>query len=191
MTEVVTFSQPMDTSFTTSSSFSLYGNYNNIYYAAASFSWDPTGTILTINYDDLPNDTYTLTLYASGFENVVGIPLASNYVANFSVALGTASFTGQFTPVNPLGSLIYTATEDPVLVTPTDIDYLTVSPQRGRNADIDRYADHPEPAAGDHGARPERQRGRVRIGSRPRRGCRHRDRPGRHDGNLHDRRLRM
>ncbi len=94
MTEVVTFSQPMDTSFTTSSSFNLYGNYNNVNYAAASFSWDPTGTILTINYDNLPNDMYTLTLYASGFENAVGIPLASNYVANFSVALGTASFTG-------------------------------------------------------------------------------------------------
>ena len=94
VTEVVTFSQPMNTSFTTSSSFNLFGNFNNVNYAAASFSWDPTGTILTINYDNLPNDTYTLTLYASGFENVVGIPLASDYVANFSVALGTASFDG-------------------------------------------------------------------------------------------------
>ncbi len=121
----------MNTSFTTSSSFNLYGNYLNVSYAAASFSWDPTGTILTINYDNLPNDAYTLTLYASGFENTVGIPLASNYVANFSVALGTASFTGTFTPVDPLGSLIYTGTEDPVLVTPTDIDYLTVSLNAG------------------------------------------------------------
>ena len=131
VTEVVTFSQPMDTSFTTSSSFSLYGNYLNVYYAAASFSWDPTDTILTINYDDLPNDTYTLTLYASGFENSVGIPLASNYVANFSVALGTAAFTTPFTPVNPLGDLIYTSTDDPVLVTSTDIDYLTLSLNAG------------------------------------------------------------
>ena len=76
-------------------------------YAAASFSWDPTGTILTINYDNLPNDVYTLTLFASGFENIVGIPLASDYVANFSVALGTAAFTTPFTPVAPLGDLIY------------------------------------------------------------------------------------
>ncbi len=92
VTEVVTFSQPMDTSFTTASSFELMGNYRNVQYAAASFSWDPTGTILTINYANLPDDTYTLTLFASGFENVVGIPLASNYVANFAVTLGTAAF---------------------------------------------------------------------------------------------------
>ena len=30
VTEVVTFSQPMDTSFTTASSFNLYGNYRNV-----------------------------------------------------------------------------------------------------------------------------------------------------------------
>ena len=131
VTEVVTFSQPMDTSFTTSSSFSLEGNFLNVSYAAASFSWDPTGTILTITYDNLPNDTYTLTLFASGFENLVGIPLASNYVANFSVALGTAAFTTPFTPVKPLGDLIYTSTDDPVLVTPTDVDFLTVSLNAG------------------------------------------------------------
>ena len=131
VTEVVTFSQPMDTAFTTSSSFSLYGNYLGVYYAAASYSWDPTDTILTINYDGLPNDTYSLTLYASGFENQVGIPLASNYVANFSVALGTAAFTTPFTPVKPLGDLIYTSTDDPILVTPTDVDYLTLSLNAG------------------------------------------------------------
>ena len=44
VTEVVTFSQPMDTAFTTASSFDLFGNYRNVHYAAASFSWDPTGT---------------------------------------------------------------------------------------------------------------------------------------------------
>ena len=127
MTEVVTFSQPMDTSFTTASSFNLYGNFRNVHYAAASFSWDPTGTILTINYDNLPDDTYTLTLFASGFQNLVGIPLASNYVANFAVALGTAAFTTPFTPVKPLGDLIYTSTDTHVLATPTDVDYLTLA----------------------------------------------------------------
>jgi len=89
LTEVVTFSQPMNPTFTTASSFDLLGNYRNVQYAAASFSWDPTDTILTINYTNLPGDTYTLTLYASGFQNSVGIPLGSNHVANFAVALGT------------------------------------------------------------------------------------------------------
>ena len=62
---------------------------------------------------------------------MVGIPLASNYVANFSVALGTAAFTTPFTPVKPLGDLIYTSTDDPVLVTPTDVDFLTLSLNAG------------------------------------------------------------
>ena len=106
VTEVVTFNQPMNTSFTTQSSFSLEGNFLNVSYAAASFSWDPTGTILTINYDNRPNDTYSLTLFASGFENLVGIPLADNYVANFAVRAGNARpFPTPFTPVKPLGDL--------------------------------------------------------------------------------------
>ncbi len=105
--EVVTFSQAMDTSFTSSSSFGLHGNYNDASYSPASWSWDSTGTILTINYDSLPNDTYSLTLYASGFESQVGKTLSSNYVASFSVAAGTVAFSGTFQAVDPLGSLIY------------------------------------------------------------------------------------
>ena len=131
VSEVVTFNQPMDTSFTTSSSFSLYGTYTNTYYAAASYSWDPTGTILTINYNNLPNDVYTLTLYASGFESQVGITLSSNYVANFAVAAGTAPFSGTFKGVNPSGSLIYTDSDSQVLVDPTDVDDLDVSLNAG------------------------------------------------------------
>ena len=70
VTEIVTFSQPMDPSFTTASSFDLLGNYRNVQYAAASYSWDPTNTILTINYTKLPDDTYTLTLLSSGIREL-------------------------------------------------------------------------------------------------------------------------
>jgi hypothetical protein len=131
VTEVVTFSQPMDTSFTSSSSFDLHGNFNNASYSPASWSWDPTGTILTINYDSLPNDTYSLTLYASGLESQAGITLSSTYVASFSVAAGTGAFSGTFQPVDPLGSLIYAASESPVLVSSTDVDDLTVNLDAG------------------------------------------------------------
>ena len=48
------------------------------------------------------------------------------------MALGTAAFTGPFTPVNPLGDLIYTGTDSHVLVDSTDIDYLTVSSTRAK-----------------------------------------------------------
>ena len=181
MTEVVTFSQPMDTSFTTASSFELLGNYRNVQYAAASFSWDPTGTILTINYDNLPDDTYTLTLFAGGFQNLVGIPLASDYVANFAVALGTAAFPTPLTPVPPLGDLIYTGSDTHVLATPTDVDYLTVSLERRRDPDPGGDADHGQPPARAHGARPELQRDRHRNGAGPGRECCPRDRTDRND----------
>ena len=92
ITEVVTFSEPMDTSVTTASSFDLFGQYRNEHIAAASYSWDPTGTVLTINYTKVPDDVYTLTLFASGFQDLVGHPLASDYTVNFAVALGTAAF---------------------------------------------------------------------------------------------------
>jgi methionine-rich copper-binding protein CopC len=134
--EVVTFSEPMNTSFTTSSSFDLYGNFRNVHYAAASFSWDPSGTTLTINYTNVPDDTYTLTLFAGGFEDLVGLPLSSDYVANFAVALGTAPFALPLSPVKPLGDLIYTGTDDPVLVTPTDVDNLTLPLNAGETLTV-------------------------------------------------------
>ncbi len=135
-TEIVTFSQPMNTSFTTASSFALHGNYRSVSYAAASWSWDPTGTILTINFSGLPDDSYTITLLAGGFDNVVGIPLASDYIANFAVTLGEAAFGGEFTPFAPAGSLIYTGTDTHVLATSTDIDYLTVNLNAGETLTV-------------------------------------------------------
>ena len=86
----------------------------------------PTGTQLTINYANLPDDAYTLTLFASGFQDLVGHPLASDLRCNFAVALGTAAFPTPFTPIPPLGDLIYTGSDNHVLVTPTDVDSLTL-----------------------------------------------------------------
>src|SRR5262249_10626051 len=88
LTEVVTFSEPMDTGFTTAASFDLFGIVRNTHYAAASFGWDNTGTVLTINYTGLPEDAYTLTLFASGFQDLVGHPLASDFTVNFAVVVG-------------------------------------------------------------------------------------------------------
>ena len=187
VTEVVTFSQPMDTSFTTASSFELFGNYRNVFYAAASFSWDPTGTILTINYDNLPDDTYTLTLFASGFQNVVGIPLASDYVANFAVALGTAAFTTPFTPVPPLGDLIYTSTDDPVLVTPTDVDYLTLNLNAGETLTLIGTPTTSSLQLAITVFDPSFTQIGAWNGSRPRRRYLHRERSDRDDRHLHDR----
>ena len=126
VTDVVTFNQPMDTTFTTASDFTLTGTFTETSYAAASFTWDPTGTILTINFTGLPADDYTLTLLASGFQNVVGLKLVNDYTSTFAVAHGVAPFSGTFTAVKPLGSLIYTATDSGVLSTPGGVDDLTI-----------------------------------------------------------------
>lgn len=83
LTDVITFSEPMNTSSTTSSSFDLRGILHGVNYSAASFSWDPTGTVFTINYASLPVDKYTETLFANGFENLVGLHLTSNYTQDF------------------------------------------------------------------------------------------------------------
>jgi methionine-rich copper-binding protein CopC len=137
LTEVVTFSEAMNTAFTTAASFDLHGNIRNADYPAASFGWDPTGTILTINYTGLKEDTYTLTLFAAGFQDLVGLPLASDFTVNFAVALGTAPFATPFTPIPPLGDLIYSSTDSGhILVTPTDLDSLTVNLNAGETLSL-------------------------------------------------------
>jgi len=70
----VQFSEPMLTTNLDASDFSLLGVLRNISYSASSFSYSAGGTVLTLNYTNLPEDKYTLTLLsATGrFEDVVG-----------------------------------------------------------------------------------------------------------------------
>ena len=54
------------------------GEIRNTFYTPGSFSFDPTDTILTINYTNLPSDAYQFTLVAgpSNFLSLAGVPLA-------------------------------------------------------------------------------------------------------------------
>jgi methionine-rich copper-binding protein CopC/protocatechuate 3,4-dioxygenase beta subunit len=137
LTEVVTFSEPMNTGATTASSFDLHGQFRNQDIAAASFSWDSTGTVLTINYANLPDDDYTLTLFAGGFQDLVGLTMASDFVVNFAVALNSsgecAAFPTPLTAIPPLGDLIYTGSDSHVLVTSTDVNCLTLNLNAGES----------------------------------------------------------
>lgn len=76
LTDVLTFDEPMNTALTTAASFDLHGVNHAANYTPASFSWDPTGTILTINYSSLPADQYDLTLFSNGFTDLVGLDLS-------------------------------------------------------------------------------------------------------------------
>jgi hypothetical protein len=84
LTEVITFSEPMNTAFTTAASFNLHGFNHAADYGPNSFSWDATGTILTTNYLGLPVDNYTETLFASSFADIVGLDLTSNFAVSFN-----------------------------------------------------------------------------------------------------------
>src|SRR5262249_46494765 len=64
----------------------LFGTNTSTHYAAASFSFDSTGTVLTIDYVSLPPDAYTLTLAADGVADLVGLHQFADFVVTFSVA---------------------------------------------------------------------------------------------------------
>lgn len=86
LTDVVTFSEPMDVSLTTASGIDLLGIVRGVNYVPTTFSWDPTSTILTINYASLPTDKYTLELVASDFAaHLTGLNLAQNFTVDFSI----------------------------------------------------------------------------------------------------------
>ena len=94
---------------------------HNVHYAAASFSWDLTGTQLTITWDNLPSDAYTLTLFASGFADLAGNHLASDFVVDFSLQFGTGNFP-TLKSVPPPGSLVYQGTSDQILPSADAVD---------------------------------------------------------------------
>ena len=112
VTEVITFSEPMNTSLTPT--IDLFGEIRNVHYAASSESYDSTGTVLTIQYNNLPSDAYQFNLFTSGFQDLAGNTLVSGLTTNFEVTAGTTSLSG-LTPVLPLGSLVYQGTFDNVL----------------------------------------------------------------------------
>src|SRR5262249_30768770 len=65
LTYQVTFNEPMKTTNLTSDDFTLHGNFRQaagVNYTPSTFSFDGTGTVLTLTYAGLPDDSYTLTL---------------------------------------------------------------------------------------------------------------------------------
>jgi methionine-rich copper-binding protein CopC len=156
ITYVATFSEPMDTASVTASSFNLHGDFRNVDYAADSFSWDATGTILTINYSNLPDDQYTETLFSSSFPDLVGLALdgephtprppsvpsgdgvpGGNFFVDFNVDNDqTQAFPVPLTAKNPLGSLIYDPTQTGVIAPAGDIDSFTINVDPGQTITV-------------------------------------------------------
>ncbi len=130
------------------------------HYGPASFGYDVTGTILTIGYDSLPDDSYTLTLnnYDGAFEDVVGWDLDGEPVAwpippsqsgdgseggyfyvDFSLdvdAAGPAAYPTPLTAVGPLGGLIYDPTVTNTISPVGDTDSYTLNVDAGQTITV-------------------------------------------------------
>jgi len=136
VTETVDFSETMNTSFI---DVSLYGNDRGIFYSPASEVWQtgPNGpnSELVLTYANLPDDVYSLSLYAGGFQDLVGNVLQNTYTAPFAVAFGSGAFP-TLTPVKPLGSLIYEGDASHVLVSGSDYDTYTIALNPGQTLSI-------------------------------------------------------
>ncbi|WP_145266344.1 S8 family serine peptidase [Tautonia plasticadhaerens] len=124
LTVTVTFDEPMNTAGIDASDTALFGLYRgNSFLPALSF--DPTGTILTLEYSGLPDDAYTLQLLSGdfAFEDLVGNDLdgepigfptgdgveGGNFFVDFAVDPVAALPVGPFQAILPLGSLIHEA----------------------------------------------------------------------------------
>ena len=133
LTEVITFSKPIQPASANDSDILLQGEIRGVEYTPSSISFDPTDTIMTITYASLPSDAYQFELLAgpANFLSAAGVPLQNNFVINFTMPAGTTTITG-LQPVLPLGSLVYDPPIDNALLTSTDVDTydLTIDPSQ-------------------------------------------------------------
>jgi hypothetical protein len=137
----------MLTSNLDTSDFTLVGLFRNVSYFPSSFSFDATKTVLTINYSNLPEDNYTLTLLSADgrFEdqagnNLDGEPVwplppggsgdgveGGNFLVHFSLDAATTAFPGSLTSLSPAGGLIYTRTTTGVMNSADDSDAFSLT----------------------------------------------------------------
>ena len=134
LTEVITFNEPIQPSSVSAADISLFGEIRSAGYTPSSISFDPTDTILSINYANLPVDAYQFALVAGpgNFTSIPGVPLQNDFIINFEVVTGTTTVSNM-QPVLPLGSLVYQGAQiDNLLVSSSDVDTynLTIDPKQ-------------------------------------------------------------
>ena len=150
----VTFSEPMKVSNLSADDFNLHGNIQGVNYTPLSFSYNPAGTVVRLNYSNLPEDNYTMTLFSgvaggSNFTDIAGHALdgefsgvfpsgdgndGGNFAASFSRDIVTAAFPVPLSPAWPLGSLAYySPTQASGLINSSgDSDTFTISVDPGQ-----------------------------------------------------------
>ena len=168
LTWTVTFSEPINTGNYLWNQIHAVGMFRGINVGPSDFNWDSTGTVLSIAFNNLPDDRYTLSLDANpgGFEDLHGLVLDGETFVNgvsqwpipdghsgdgveggsFSVTVamdvGTQTLPVPLVAVQPLGSLIY---QSPTPATGTiafagDIDGFTIDLDAGQVLAVDAGA---------------------------------------------------
>jgi hypothetical protein len=152
----VTFSEPMlVANILATGDFTLRGNLRAVNYNVASFAFNAAGTVLTLNYANLPDDDYTLTLtagtsggtnftdlagnaldgeFAGTFPSGNGVP-GGNFVIGFDVDLATEALPAT-TPRNPRGGLIFDTGLVRTLAFATDVDEFTINLDAGQSVTL-------------------------------------------------------
>jgi hypothetical protein len=131
----VTFSEALNNSFVDIFDFALVNSFRGQFFYPSSFSFDATTTVLTLNYANLPDDSYTLTLYSNpdSFVDGVGLHLdgealawpippnitgdgfeGGDFVLHFLTDYDTRALPVPLVAVDPPGSQVYR--------TPSDLD---------------------------------------------------------------------
>ena len=117
LTIKITFSEPMNTTvFNVYESMSLFGMYTFNSYTPTSYSWNTSGTVLTLNFTGMVDDSYTLTLFSAtpynsfGFQDLAGNPLApGDFNLDFVLDSKTIPLPAAFSAVSPLDTVITNA----------------------------------------------------------------------------------
>ncbi len=135
----VTFSEPMDTTTIGPSQLPVYGLYSATTNFPSSSSWNADGTVLTLTYDNLPEDAYEVRLVGDdiNFQDLVGLDLdgdldhiqGGTFVLQFYTDAGTRQIRVPLTAVQPRGSLIYQtpyASSGVIAPLPSDTDDFTI-----------------------------------------------------------------
>ncbi|MEO8270975.1 MAG: lectin-like protein, partial [Aureliella sp.] len=147
LTYIVTFSESLQTGLVDLSDIGLFGTYSGTFQNPTNLSFDTSGKVLTVNFANLADDVYTLTLYAHeySFVDQVGLVLdgeppvvsgngieGGDYFVSFATDSGTQALT--LVPVEPLGSLVYTTPADALglIAFAGDTDDFTISIDPGQ-----------------------------------------------------------
>ncbi|MBX9580456.1 MAG: S8 family serine peptidase, partial [Gemmataceae bacterium] len=144
----VTFSEPMLASNLDLFDVALYGLLRGTYTFPDSISFDASGTVLSVSYSGLVDDSYRLVLFAGYpggpyFTDLAGNPLdgqgvgyASDFFLDFAADADTVAFPTPLAQTGRLGSLVYGGSTVSTATFAGDTDAFTLALDANQTASV-------------------------------------------------------